>query len=149
MITAGTFGITSIWASTTKKDLSGWGSFLFIGLIGIIIASVVNMFLGSPMIDWVVSILGVGIFVGLTAYDTQQLRAMVLQAANEITVSKMVNCPVDFAAWRESWRVFATAMVMLRAANVEELATYEDGIVGLCMVHASSWSLTLATDMEM
>ena len=48
-----------------------------------------NMFLGSPMIDWVVSIVGVGIFVGLTAYDTQQLRAMVLQAANEITISKM------------------------------------------------------------
>lgn len=89
LITAGTFGITSIWASTTKKDLSGWGSFLFMGLIGIIIASLVNMFLGSPMIDWIVSIVGVGIFVGLTAYDTQQLRAMVLQAANEITVSKM------------------------------------------------------------
>jgi FtsH-binding integral membrane protein len=89
LITAGTFGITSIWASTTKKDLSGWGSFLFMGLIGIIIASLVNMFLGSAAIDWIVSILGVGIFVGLTAYDTQQLRAMVLQAANEITISKM------------------------------------------------------------
>jgi FtsH-binding integral membrane protein len=89
MITAGTFAVTSVWASTTKKDLSGWGSFLFMGLIGIIIASVVNMFLGSPAIDWVVSILGVGLFVGLTAYDTQQLRGMVLEAANEITVSKM------------------------------------------------------------
>lgn len=89
MITAGTFAITSIWASTTKKDLSGWGSFLFMGLIGIILASVVNIFFQSPMVDWIVSILGVGIFVGLTAYDTQQLRAMVLSAANEVTVSKM------------------------------------------------------------
>lgn len=89
LITAGTFGITSIWASTTKKDLSGWGSFLFMGLIGIILASVVNIFLQSPMMDWIISIIGVGLFIGLTAYDTQQLRAMVLEAANETTVSKM------------------------------------------------------------
>ncbi len=89
LITAGTFGVTSLWATTTKKDLSAWGSFLFMGLIGLIIASVVNIFLGSPMIDWIVSVVGVGIFVGLTAYDTQALRAMVLQAANEVTVSKM------------------------------------------------------------
>lgn len=89
LVTAGTFGITSIWASTTKKDLSGWGSFLFMGLIGIILASVVNMFLANVMMDWIISIIGVGLFIGLTAYDTQQLRAMVLEAANETTVSKM------------------------------------------------------------
>ena len=89
LVTAGTFAVVSLWASTTKKDLSGWGSFLFMGLIGVVIASVVNIFLGSPMIDWVISIVGVGVFVGLTAYDTQQLRTMVLEAANEVTVSKM------------------------------------------------------------
>ncbi len=89
LVTAGTFAVTSIWATTTKKDLSAWGSFLFMGLIGIIIASLVNIFFMSPVIDWVVSIVGVGLFVGLTAYDTQQLRAMVLEAANEVTVSKM------------------------------------------------------------
>ncbi len=89
IITAGTFGVTSIWATTTKKDLSSWGSFLFMGLVGIIIASVVNMFLGSPMVDWIISWIGVGVFVGLTAYDTQAIRAMYLQAANEVTVSKM------------------------------------------------------------
>ncbi|ADK86558.1 protein of unknown function UPF0005 [Desulfarculus baarsii DSM 2075] len=89
LITAGTFGVTSIWASTTKKDLSAWGSFLFMGLIGIIIASVVNIFFESPMMDWIISVVGVGLFVGLTAYDTQRLRAMVLEAANEVTVSKM------------------------------------------------------------
>ncbi len=89
LVTAGTFGVTSIWATTTKRDLSGWGSFLFMGLIGIVIASVVNIFLGSAMIDWIVSLIGVGLFIGLTAYDTQLLRGMVLQAANEVTVSKM------------------------------------------------------------
>ncbi len=89
LVTAGTFALTSLWASTTKKDLSAWGSFLFMGLIGIVVASLVNIFLASPMIDWVVSLLGVAIFTGLTAYDTQKLRGMVLEAANEVTVSKM------------------------------------------------------------
>lgn len=89
LITAGTFGITSIWATTTKKDLSSWGSFLFMGLIGIILASVVNIFLQSSMMDWIISIIGVGVFIGLTAYDTQKLRAMVLDAANDVTISKM------------------------------------------------------------
>ena len=88
-ITAGMFAITSVWASTTKKDLSGMGQFLFMGLIGLIIAMLVNFFFRSPMMDWVISVIGVGIFVGLTAYDTQKLRALVLEAANETTVSKM------------------------------------------------------------
>ena len=73
-ITAATFGAMSLWGYTTKRDLSGMGSFLFMGLIGIIIASVVNMFLLSSMVQWVVSILGVIIFTGLTAYDTQRIK---------------------------------------------------------------------------
>lgn len=89
LVTAGTFGAVSVWASTTKKDLSAWGSFLFMGLIGVIIASLVNMFFRSPMMEWVISIIGVIVFTGLTAYDTQKLRAMVLEAANEVTISKM------------------------------------------------------------
>ncbi|CAO0820557.1 Inner membrane protein YbhL [Desulfarculales bacterium] len=89
LVTAGTFGITSVWASTTKKDLTAWGSFLFMGLIGIVIASLVNMFFCSPVVDYVISMIGVGVFVGLTAFDTQRLRTMVLEAANEVTVSKM------------------------------------------------------------
>ncbi|MFH1058603.1 MAG: Bax inhibitor-1/YccA family protein [Pseudomonadota bacterium] len=89
LVTAGTFAVTSVWASTTKKDLSGWGSFLFMGLIGIIIASVVNIFFRSPVMDWVICMIGVVVFTGLTAYDTQKLRAMVLEAANEVTISKM------------------------------------------------------------
>lgn len=74
MISAGTFGAVSLYGFVTKRDLSGWGSFLFMGLVGIIIASLVNIFLQSAMITWVVSYLGVFIFVGLTAYDTQKLK---------------------------------------------------------------------------
>jgi uncharacterized protein len=73
--TAGTFGVMSVYGTVTKKDLTSWGSFLFMGLVGIIIASVVNMFVGSSMVTFVVSCMGVLVFTGLTAYDTQKLRA--------------------------------------------------------------------------
>jgi uncharacterized protein len=75
-VTAATFGAMSLWGYTTKSDLSGMGSFLFMGLIGIMIAMVVNFFLHSAMINWIVSILGVLIFTGLTAYDTQWIKEM-------------------------------------------------------------------------
>ena len=75
-ITAGTFAGMSLYGYTTKKDLSGWGSFLFMGLIGIIIASIVNIFLKSPMLYYVISWIGVLVFVGLTAYDTQRIKEM-------------------------------------------------------------------------
>ncbi len=73
-ITAATFGAMSLWGYTTRSDLSGMGSFLFMGLIGIIIASIVNMFMQSSMMQWVISVLGVVIFTGLTAYDTQSIK---------------------------------------------------------------------------
>jgi len=73
-ITAATFAGMSLYGYTTKRDLSGLGSFLFMGLIGIIIASVVNIFLQSAMMHWIISIVGVGVFVGLTAYDTQSIK---------------------------------------------------------------------------
>ncbi len=72
-ITAGTFGAVSFYGMTTKRDLSGWGSYLFMGLIGIIVASVVNLFLHSDGLTMAVSYLAVLIFTGLTAYDTQRL----------------------------------------------------------------------------
>jgi len=75
-ITAASFGALSLWGYTTSKDLSGWGSFLFMGLIGIIIASLVNWFLHSPGLQFAVSIIGVLIFAGLTAYDTQRIKEM-------------------------------------------------------------------------
>jgi len=73
-ITAGTFGAMSLYGYTTGKDLTGWGSFLFMGLIGLIIASVVNIFLQSSGMQFVISAVGVLIFTGLTAYDTQQIK---------------------------------------------------------------------------
>jgi FtsH-binding integral membrane protein len=73
-ITAATFGAMSLWGYTTKRDLSGFGSFLFMGLIGLIIASLVNMFMQSSMMQWVISVVGVLIFTGLTAYDTQSIK---------------------------------------------------------------------------
>ena len=77
-ITAGTFAAMSIYGYTTKRDLTKLGSFLMMGLIGIIIASVVNIFMKSSMMYFVISILGVLIFVGLTAYDTQKIKNMYL-----------------------------------------------------------------------
>ena len=75
-ITSITFGAMSLYGYTTKRDLTKLGSFLMMGLIGIIVASVVNMFMKSTMMDFVISILGVLIFVGLTAYDTQKIKNM-------------------------------------------------------------------------
>jgi uncharacterized protein len=72
--TAGAFGALSLWGYTTKKDLTGFGSFLIMGLFGLIIASVVNIFLNSGPLGFAITLIGVGIFAGLTAYDTQRLK---------------------------------------------------------------------------
>ena len=73
-ITAGTFAGTSLYGYTTKRDLTAWYSFLFMGLIGIIIVMVVNFFIGSTQIQFVVSVIGVILFVAITAYDTQKIK---------------------------------------------------------------------------
>jgi uncharacterized protein len=77
-ITAATFLALSLYGWTTRKDLTGLGSFLFMGLVGIIIATVVNMFIGSYGMQMIISYIGVLIFAGLTAYDTQQIKMMAL-----------------------------------------------------------------------
>jgi FtsH-binding integral membrane protein len=82
-ITAATFGALSLWGYTTQRDISGWGSFLFMGLIGIIIASLVNIFVASTMLQWIVSVVGVLVFAGLTAYDTQRLKNEYVYGAME------------------------------------------------------------------
>ncbi len=74
LITAISFAGLSLWGYTTKKDISGWGSFLIMGVIGLFVAMIVNMFLGSPAIHFAISLLGVLIFAGLTAYDTQKIK---------------------------------------------------------------------------
>ncbi len=73
-ITAATFGVTSLWGYTTKRDLTGMGSFLFMGLIGIIIASLVGIFWHSSALQFAISVVGVVVFTGLTAYDTQKIK---------------------------------------------------------------------------
>ena len=90
-ITAGTFGSMSLYGYTTKRDLTGLGSFLMMGLIGIIIASIVNIFLKSSAMHFIISILGVLIFVGLTAYDTQKIKNMYLASdGTEVTSKKAI-----------------------------------------------------------
>lgn len=79
-ITAGTFAAMSLYGYTTKRDLTKIGSFLFMGLIGIIIASIVNIFVGSTALQFAISVIGVLVFVGLTAYDTQKIKEMYWEA---------------------------------------------------------------------
>ena len=74
LVTSIAFAGLSLWGYTTKKDISGWGSFLIMGVIGLVVASIINIFLGSPAIMFAVSVLGVLIFAGLTAYDTQNIK---------------------------------------------------------------------------
>jgi FtsH-binding integral membrane protein len=75
-VSAASFGALSLWGYTTQRNLSAFGSFLIMGLFGIIIATVVNIFLASPGLNWVISVLGVLIFAGLTAWDTQRIKEM-------------------------------------------------------------------------
>ena len=75
-ISAASFGALSLYGYTTQRDLTSIGSFMFMGLIGIIIASLVNMFLKSTGLDWAISVIGVLVFAGLTAYDTQSIKEM-------------------------------------------------------------------------
>lgn len=80
-ITAGTFAAMSAWGYTTNTDLSRFGSFLMMGLIGIVIASLVNLFIGSSAFQFAISVVGVLVFVGLTAYDTQRIKGDYVQYA--------------------------------------------------------------------
>jgi FtsH-binding integral membrane protein len=80
-ITAATFGAMSLWGYTTRRDLTGMGSFLMMGLFGMILASLVNMFVGSSGLQFIISIVGVLVFTGLTAYDTQRIKATYAQFA--------------------------------------------------------------------
>jgi uncharacterized protein len=100
-ITATTFGAMSLYGYTTKKDISSWGSFLFMGLIGILIASVVNIFLGSSALSFAISIIGVLVFTGLTAYDTQKIKEGYYEADDSDTAGRKaiigaLNLYLDF-----------------------------------------------------
>lgn len=87
-ITSAAFAGLSLYGYTTKKDLSGFGSFLMMGLIGIVIASLVNIFLASSALQFAVSVIGVLVFAGLTAYDTQQIKEMYVESDGEEVATK-------------------------------------------------------------
>lgn len=100
-ITAGTFGAMSLYGYTTRRDLTGVGSFMFMGLIGIILAMIVNIFLQSSALDFAISVIGVIVFVGLTAYDTQRIKENYFAGdGNEImskkAISGALNLYLDF-----------------------------------------------------
>ena len=100
-ITAATFGAMSLYGYTTKRDLTGMGSFLFMGLIGIIIASLVNLFLKSSGLDFAISVIGVLVFAGLTAWDTQKIKSMYdasddSQSAGRKAVMGSLSLDLDF-----------------------------------------------------
>jgi FtsH-binding integral membrane protein len=101
-VSAAMFGAMSLYGYSTKSDLSGFGSFLVMGLIGIIIASLVNLFLKSSMMHFVISIIGLFIFIGLTAYDTQRIKNTYFQVAgtgelaSKLAVFGALNLYMDF-----------------------------------------------------
>lgn len=88
LITSGTFAGMSLYGYTTKRDLAGMGSFLFMGLIGLILAMGVNIFMASSALDFAISVIGVGIFVGLTAWDTQQIKEMYSEGDGDVVAGK-------------------------------------------------------------
>jgi FtsH-binding integral membrane protein len=87
-ITAATFAAMSLYGYTTKRDLAGFGSFLFMGLIGILIAMVVNLFLASPALHFAISVIGVLVFTGLTAWDTQRIKEWYYEGDDREVMSK-------------------------------------------------------------
>ena len=92
-ITAGTFAAMSLYGYTTQRDLSQFGSFLFMGLIGIIIAALVNIFIGSTALQFAISVIGVIVFTGLTAWDTQQIKEMYYE------VRRLTRPPARRRSW--------------------------------------------------
>jgi hypothetical protein len=97
-ISAGTFAVTAAWGYTTRTDLSRFGSFLIMGLIGIVLASLVNIFIGSSALQFAVSVIGVLVFTGLTAWDTQRLKAQYLESrgAGNLAIMGALMLYLDF-----------------------------------------------------
>jgi FtsH-binding integral membrane protein len=101
-VTAAAFGGLSLYGYTTQRDLSGWGSFLIMGVIGIIVAALVNLFLQSSALQFAISVIGVLVFAGLTAYDTQQIKDNYYAvmgdatAASKAAIMGALNLYLDF-----------------------------------------------------
>jgi FtsH-binding integral membrane protein len=95
-VTGGTFLAMSVYGSVARKDLSSWGSFLMMGLIGVVLASVVNYFLRSDALEFVLSCAGVVVFTGLTAYDTQKIRALARVGDDRLALHGALALYLDF-----------------------------------------------------
>ncbi len=96
-VTAGTFAAVSVWAMTTPRSLVGMGRYLMMGLIGLIIASVVNIFFASGWLDWIISYAGVAIFIGLTAYDTQMIAGWSRELTGNVSEGDYVRISIQGA----------------------------------------------------
>ncbi len=99
--TAAMFGVMALWGYTTKRDLSGMGSFMMMGLLGLFIASLINLFVGSTMLQWMVSVVGVLVFTGLTAYDMQWIKQSYnesygAEANNKLAVVGALHMYINF-----------------------------------------------------
>lgn len=115
-ITAATFGALSLYGYTTKRDLTGWGSFLFMGAIGLMIAMVVNIFLAGTMLQFIISVVGVLVFSGLIAYDTQKIKEMYWESdASDVMGKKAIMGAL--ALYMDFINLFIMILNLLRGAR--------------------------------
>jgi FtsH-binding integral membrane protein len=112
-VTAGTFGAMSLYGYVTKRDLTRLGSLLFMALIGVILASLVNLFLQSPMLYWGTTYLGVLIFVGLTAYDTQRLRVLAVQTSGDPRLASRMAIVGSLVLYLDFINLFLTLLRLM------------------------------------
>jgi uncharacterized protein len=112
-ITAASFGALSLWGYTTQRDLTAMGSFLIMGLFGVIIASLVNVFLGSTMLQFVISVVGVLVFAGLTAYDTQRLKSEYIYGAMDGEVMERSAIMGALSLYLDFLNLFTMLMTLL------------------------------------
>ncbi len=112
-ITAATFASLSVWAYTTKRDLSGWGSFLFMGMIGIIIAALVNIWLQSTAMQFAISCIGVLVFAGFTAYDTQRIKDDYYAFAGDATMAAKASIFGALSLYQDFVGLFMNLLTLL------------------------------------
>jgi hypothetical protein len=119
-ITAATFGAVSLFGYTTKRDLSKFGSFLFMGLIGIVIASIVNIFLGSSALQFAISVIGVLVFTGLTAWDTQRLKEEYLTGYGSPDIAAKASVMGALSLYLNFINLFTMLLQLLGVARSQE-----------------------------
>ena len=112
-ITAGTFGAMSIYGHTTKRDLTSMGSFLIMGVVGLLIASIANIFMQSSAMQFIISIIGVGIFTLLTAYDSQKIKALYYQTQSSAQVTQKLAIYGSFTLYMDFINLFVFLLQLL------------------------------------